>query len=183
MKKPKQREDAHRFKRRKPAARIHQAETETARSAILLEFSAKEFPHYPKNQLWYLGVGLLLFSVLILALREGNYSLALVVVALGLAIFRLADLHPQTKSVQFTIRGVYWGDRFFPYHQLRSFWITQAAGLTNLYLDQLNFSPTLHLVIPGNQAEQAGLVLGTFLPWHDHKVEPLADRLNRWLRL
>lgn len=177
------RESAHKIKRRKPAARIDRTETETGRSAVLLEFSAKEFPHYPKNQLWYLGVGLLLFSVLTLALREGNYSLALVMVALGLAIFRLADLHPQTKAVRLTVRGVYWGDRFFPYHRLRSFWITEVAGLANLYIDQLNLSPTIHLIIPGNQTEQAGLILGSFLPWHDHKVEPLADRLNRWLRL
>lgn len=148
-----------------------------------LEFTAKDFHHHPKNQFWYVGMGLLLAALLVLALTFGEYLLALVVVAAGVAIFRLGELAPGAKTIKLTSKGVTWGERFYGYHQLRAFWVAEQADRTTLYLERLNLAPTISFVIPSHSAEPALAFLSSQLPYHSHKGEPLGDRVSRLLRL
>ena len=48
-----------------------------------LAFSVKEFPYHQKNHFWYLGITMLLLVVLLVGLRYGNFTLALVALALA----------------------------------------------------------------------------------------------------
>lgn len=148
-----------------------------------LKLHGQELPHHKKNHFWYLGIGLLLVSLLILTLRSSDYTLALVVVAAGIAIFRLADVASVSRDVQLTERGVYWGDQFLPYHQLRAFWLAVVEGRSTLYLQPLGGRSILHLIVPTHRVGEVTDYLDQFLPWHDAKSEPLADRVSRWLRL
>lgn len=151
------------------------------KSESSLEFHAKDFYHQPKNSFWYLGVAILLAALLVLALSSREYLLSAVIVAAGVAIFRLGNLQPGARQIKLTKRGLYWGDRFFGYHQLRSFWFAKRAGQVTLYLERLNLAPVLSFVIPENQLEKAALFLSHQLPHHHHKGEPFGDRFSRLL--
>ncbi len=148
-----------------------------------LEFKAKDWHHHQKNQFWYLGIGLLLVGLVVLALAFGEYLLSVVVLAAGVAIFRLGNLTPGARTIKLTSRGIYWGDRFFGYHQIRAFWIAEQAGKVTLYLERLNLAPAISFVIPSNEAEHALAYLGSQLPYHSHRGEPLGDRLSRFLKI
>lgn len=148
-----------------------------------ISFESKEFPHHAKNELWYLGIGLLLLIGLYLALRDHNYLLAAVVIAAGLAIFRIARLQPSSRKIEITPRGLYWGDSFYPYHQLKAFWISENAGQLTVYLERPNFTPVIHFTVPDNRVDDVLTALSLELPFHQHKNEPLGDRLNRLLRI
>ncbi|HSX41759.1 MAG TPA: hypothetical protein VLE93_00215 [Candidatus Saccharimonadales bacterium] len=150
---------------------------------VSLEFTAKDWHHHPKNQFWYLGMGLMLAGFLVLALVFGQYLLAVVIVAVGVAIIRIGNLTPGARTIKLTTKGVTWGDRFFGYHQLRAFWVAEQADKTTLYLERLNLSPAISFVIPNHSAPQALAFLGSQLPYHSHKGEPLGDRLSRLLHL
>src|SRR3989344_8583337 len=84
-----------------------------------ISFESQEFPHHAKNELWYIGIGLLLLVGLFASISIKNYLFALVVVAAGIAIFRLTHLRPGSKMVEITPRGIAWGDEFWGYHQLK----------------------------------------------------------------
>ncbi|MDO8650533.1 MAG: hypothetical protein Q7K33_04490 [Candidatus Berkelbacteria bacterium] len=148
-----------------------------------IRFESLEFPHHAKNELWYIGIGLLLLVGLFASISTKNYLFALVVVAAGIAIFRLAHLKPGSRKVEITPRGVLWGDQFWGYHQLKSFWISEAAGAVTVYLERPNLKPMLHFTVPDHQVEQVLLVLSLELPFHAHKDEPIPDRFARLLRI
>lgn len=148
-----------------------------------LEFTAKDWHHHPKNQFWYLGMGLLLVALLVVALVFGEYLLSAVVVAVGVAIFRLGNVTPTAQTVKLSARGVQWGNKFFGYHQLRAFWAAEQADRVTLYLERLNLAPAISFVIPRHQAEGALSFLSHQLPYHHHRGEPLADRLSRLLKI
>ncbi|QQG49767.1 MAG: hypothetical protein HZB70_03155 [Candidatus Berkelbacteria bacterium] len=147
-----------------------------------LTFSAKDFPHHPKNHFWYIGIGLLAFALLAALYRSGEYLLMAVVVATVIAVFRLAPLEPQTRQVKFDHRGLTWGSEFYPYFRLRAFWIAETNTSAKIYIERLNLSSTLHFVVPDSRLDELVIFLADYLPWHHHRNEPISERLNRLMR-
>jgi hypothetical protein len=164
-------------KRRQPSAAPRQRE-----AAFELVFTAQDFPHHPKNQFWYIGIGLLLAVALVLLLSVEEYLLAAVVVALSLAVFQLARVEPRHRSARFSDRGLYWGDEFYPYYKLRAFWVAETSVGANVYIERPGFSPSIHFVVPLGRVDELVVYLAEYLPWHSHRNEPLNDRLSRLLR-
>ena len=152
-------------------------------AAPVIEITAKEFHRHSKNQFWYIGIGLLLLALLYLTFSTRDYLMSAVVVAVGIAIFRLHNLTPGSKKVRLTTNGIQWGERFFGYHQLRSFWLANADDKVTVYLERLNFATPISFVVPVTRAESVIDYLTSYLPWHSHRFEPLSERLSRLLRI
>ncbi len=148
-----------------------------------IEFKAKEYPHHEKNALWYIGIGLLVVVAVILTIKYHNYLLSGVAIAAGLAVFSMARQKPGTHDVRLTPKGIYWGKDFFAYHHLKAFWIADAGGHTTVYLERLNLNPVLSFVVADSEIEKIADYLFCHLPWHDHKNEPIPDRLNRFFKI
>lgn len=147
-----------------------------------LEITARDFPHHQKNDFWYIGLGILVIGGVLTTIRIGEYLLAGVIAAGGIAMLRLANIHPKVKKVSLTVAGVYWGDMFLPYHKLKAFWLGHNNHHTLLYLEQVNNKAMINFVLTEDQAEQATRWLSNFLPIHFHKGETSVDRINRFLR-
>ncbi|OGD61360.1 hypothetical protein A3A71_00595 [Candidatus Berkelbacteria bacterium RIFCSPLOWO2_01_FULL_50_28] len=148
-----------------------------------LVFEGPEFVHYAKDHLWYIGIVLLAAGFFFLALKYQDYLTALVVLAATVAIFRLANLKPKSRTVRVGERGVTWGDQVLPYHQLKAFWLSENDGHAVVYLERLNFAPTIQFTLPEGKGRTVLEVLSAELPYHEHRGEPLSDRLGRLLRL
>lgn len=161
----------------------HRPKKVTQEKEPTISFDSREFAHHNKNSLWYLGIGLLLLAGLALALGARNYSFSLVVIAAGIAIFRLAHLRPGSRTITLAPRGLTWGDKFFGYHHFKAFWISEASGQVTAYLEQPNFAPVIHFEIPDDKVEDTLTVLSLELPFHEHKDEPISDRVARMLRI
>lgn len=154
-----------------------------AKKTAIIEITAKEFRQHTKNQFWYIGVSLMLLAFIYLTIVSQDYLMTAVVVAVGIAIFRLHNLRPGTKRVRLATSGVHWGDRFFAYHQLRAFWLATTGGQITIYLERLNLAAPISFVVPTYQAEPVIDYLTHHLPWHSHRYEPLSERLSRLLKL
>jgi hypothetical protein len=147
-----------------------------------LELTVQEFHHHPKDQYWYIGVGLLLAAVAFGLAWSHNYLLAVVAVALGLAVFRLANIHPESRAVRISDRGIYWGSKFLGFHQFKGFWLAETGETIAFYLERPNFAPLVSFVVPDSQAGTIFEALVEHLPHHHHKGEPLADQASRLFR-
>jgi len=148
-----------------------------------LSFTVREFAHYPKSQLWYVGIGVMIAAFLLAALFYRDYLMVALVVAVAIALFRLSNLAPNSRQIRLTERGIYWGEQFLAYHQLKSFWIADQGGQTTVYLERPNFASTIHFFVPEDKLGPVSRQLEAGLPYHDHRGEPLSDRLARLLRL
>jgi hypothetical protein len=158
----------------------HSATESTAGSSLI--FVAQDSHQHHKNQLWYLGIGLLLLAALAGLFQAGEYLLMAVVVALAAAVFRLAGVRGGEWQVRLTERGITYGDDFFAYFQMKAFWVAEHNETVSIYIERLNLAPMLRFIVPENRAEQAVEFLMDHLPWHHHRNEPLGDRLGRLLR-
>jgi len=149
----------------------------------VISFESLEFPHHSKNELWYIGIVLLVVVGLITTLRLGDYLLSAVVVAAGLAVFRIAGLRPGSRAINLSARGLGWGSQFFGFHQLKAFWVSEHNGQLTVYLERPNLAPVLHFAVPDERVETVLTVLSLELPFHPHRGEPASDRFNRLLRI
>lgn len=156
---------------------------EPAERRPTLSFHSDEFFHHTKNELWYLGIGLLLIAGVIGSIYARNYLFALVVITGGIAIFRLANLKPGTRRVEISNRGVTWGDDAIPFHQIKAFFLSAHHDQVVVYLERLNMAPVLHFTVPEEQLDQVLDVLAQNLPMHHHKDEPIGDKLGKWLKI
>lgn len=167
----------------KKAAHHRHPKTHHRKAASLsAELTAKEFNHHDKNQYWYFGMGLLLSAVAVGLAWSGSYLLALVVIALGLAVFRLANVRPSSKAIRLNDRGLYWGDQFFGFHQFKGFWLAETGEQVVFYLERPNFSPYISFVVAESRALELAEIFAEHLPHHHHKGEPLSDQLGRLAR-
>jgi len=153
------------------------------RSKVSIELTAQDFYQHHRNHFWYVGVGLLILVAAYVTIVIHDYLLLAAVLACGMAVFRLANLKPQTRSIKLTNNGVYWGERFFGYHQLRAFWVAQVQGRVTVYLERLNLNAPISFVASREEAEKVVTHLAQHLPWHDHRSEPISEKLGRFLQL
>jgi len=147
-----------------------------------LSFSVHDFSQYERDHLWYIGIGLLAISGLIWAVWGRDWLLSMVVILVAVAVFRLANEPPHSRQVKISSRGVFWGDQLLPYHKLKSFWLAEMGGRVHLYLEQLNFSGDLRIIVPQNRIEETFVFLSQLLPWRPRRRVPLGDRLGHWLK-
>jgi len=159
----------------------HHPDKKKEQAPETITFSVKEFHHSAKNDLWYIGIGLLLVALLFVGWQNKNYLFMAVVVAMGIALFKVINLKPETKEIRITKKGLYWGDHFYAYHQIRCFWLAKTGEHISIYFERLNYLPTIHILIPENKVEDAIDILVDHLPLHDHKNEPLHEKFARML--
>lgn len=148
-----------------------------------IEFVSKEFAEHDKDSFWYIGIGLLVFVGLYVSFVNRDYIFAAVVVALAIAIFRVSRFKATDKKISITNKGIAWGNRFIAYHKFRCFWFAENKKEVNLFLDRLNFEPTLVIHAPVSQVKEIDRLLSQYLPHHDHKNEPFSESVARFFRL
>lgn len=136
-----------------------------------------------RNQFWYLGIGLLVAGFMYLALYAHDYLSAVVALVAGVAIFRVANIKPEQRRIVLDETGVYWGDTFLAYHQLRSFWLDSVEGKTMVFIERAGFGPLINFVVTDKELNQVQTLLGQHLPLHGHRREPLSDKFARFFKL
>lgn len=148
-----------------------------------IEISSHDFPAHSRNQFWYIGIGLLVVAVVYLSVFSKDYLSAAVALAAGIAIFRVARFKPTSRKVVIADNGLYWGDTFFGYHQLRAFWLDLVDDNAVVYVQRLNFNSPMSFTVTDSQAHEITNKLLKYLPLHDHKGEPFVDKFSRFFKL
>ena len=145
--------------------------------------NAHDFVKHERGHFWYIGIGLLITAALVATIYMRDYWSFAVVLAVAIAVFRLAHANPTTHEIKITKTGVYWGCHFFAYHQLRSFWFNTVDGKTTFHLDRMNFNPAISFIVPDGSVDKIFNYLLNALPWHHTRSETLGDSVGRWFRL
>lgn len=107
---------------------------------ILANWQIPEFQKYPRTFTWYfliivIGLGLLTYAIV-----NVNFLFALILIISGTIIFLHERREPAMLDFQITEDGVLLADKFFPYKEIKGFWIIyEPPQVKNLYfkLDRL----------------------------------------------
>ena len=146
------------------------------------------FPDAPQHQRtprWYFWAGLAGAGLVIWGLWSGNPFFSLLVVLFGLTTY-LVQRRPNWLQCVITADGVQIGDAFYPYRELRQFYIVyQPPEVKNLYLE---FRSALRpkAVIPLEDQHPVAVrhLLMDYLEEDlSREEEPILDHLSRILKL
>lgn len=153
------------------------------RSSKAVELTVQDFYHRPKNNFWFVGIGVLAVAAGYLAVSAHDYLMLAVVVAVVIALFRVAGLRPASRAVRINSHGLSWGNQFFAYHQLKAFWLSGGDDAVTIHLERPNAALSLSFLVPLDQAEPITKALIDHLPYHHHRGEPVGERFARLLHL
>lgn len=150
----------------------------------ILAWEAKEFEEYDRNKRWY-AVAVVIGALLVAGALVLQQWLAAVVFALATyVVVRHADDKPRTLAISISKLGVQVADRFYPFSELKAFWIIYNPPVKTLTLQNTG---RLKPLVKVGLADVDPLAVQNALK--DHLVEKpkeredFIDKLSRWIRL
>lgn len=108
-----------------------------------MKWRAPEFIYYEKSRTWYLTVVIIFAALIAFAIFYKSFLMGIAFFVAGAIFYLYAQKKPTMIDIAITDKGIKHHDRFFPYENLRSFWITYEPPQVKL----LNIG-TKHLMIP-----------------------------------
>ncbi len=153
---------------------------------IHAEWDFPEFTQYDRSIFWYFWVGLIGIILLVYALWTANFLFA-IIIGLTTFIIYLDHRHePENLKFQITEDGLVIGKDFYPYKNLKKFWIIyEPPTVKNLYIDTPQILKK-ELSIPLGNINPI-TVRRALLKYLDEDLsqeeESSTDRWARWLKL
>lgn len=162
----------------------------------ILVWEAKEYAEYSRSRRWYLAVGvtgvLLSLGALIIAivftkgLRDqlGQGLVAAVFAMATVVVLRHADDEPRQLVYSISKLGVTVGDVFYPYNELKQYWIIYKPPVKALHLQTTNkFKPIIRIDLADLDPLAVREALKNYLPEDTKHEEDFLDRFSRMIRL
>lgn len=150
----------------------------------ILAWEAKEFAQYERNSHWYVLAGLVggLLVVVSLFLRQwlaaGVFALATFVV------MKHADDAPRTLTYSISKLGVHLGDRFYPYNELKAFWVFYKPPVKTLTIQTTSrYKPLRKIDLADMDPLAVQEALKAYLPERPKESEDFLDKFSRFIRL
>lgn len=146
-----------------------------------IEIQTSEFVSYEKSHFWYVGMSIYLLAVLAVAYYYRDFLLVALIVAVAVALFRLANLQPRKLKMRITQKGVEINDSFLPWHKIRAYWVATGEQ-PFLHFELTGWRADKVLPISASKIEQVEDLLSIYLPRHEHRKLDSGERIRRLLR-
>ncbi len=142
-------------------------------------WQAPEFRHYEKSYSWYitfLAIAILIVGFFII---QKDLFAAICIGILSLLIILFAQHKPKQVEIQLTNKGVHFGELFFPYKQIKHFWIVHNEKHKTLNLETTaHLNNVIILELEEQNPDHVREFLIQFLPEHEDTDETLTQRIS-----
>ncbi len=150
---------------------------------IFLSWTAPEYVHYEKSQLWFLGAGVIMGLLVVYAIIVKQWLMAAAFVAAAIALFRFTQIRPELREHSISNKGVKIGKNFFPYSKIKSFWIIDTTDVKTLNLESLRkLLPILKIQLQDIDSQKLREILKKYLPEQEGREDDLIDKFSRWIK-
>ena len=152
--------------------------------SLIFAWTAPEYVRHDKSNRWYLIAGLIAVTSALVALFFGNWSMALAILVFTTVYWYIDTYHPpKMTSIEISEMGVRIGNLFFPYSQIKAFWIIYDHGIRTLNLRALNhwFGDVVIQLDEIDPVEIRNFLVGQIPEW-EGKREPVSETLLRILK-
>lgn len=157
-----------------PAPQSHQTE---------VSWSASEYIAHQKSSGWYvaLGLGSVVAAALVWLVTKDIVSASvIVIVSVMFGIF--AARQPRVLSYSINHSGVRIGEKFYPFHDFKSFSVMDEEQISSILLIPMKrFWPGLSMYYPPDEENKIIDVISNYLPHEERPPDPL-DRLMKKVR-
>ncbi|MBI2048576.1 MAG: hypothetical protein HYT30_01480 [Parcubacteria group bacterium] len=90
-----------------------------------ITWSGQEHQHIERGSDWYWALGIIIMSSALTAVLLNNVLFALLIVLGGVTLGMLAKRPPAVVEFALGERGLAVGDTFYPYEEMRAFWVSE----------------------------------------------------------
>ena len=136
---------------------------ENNKDKIILSWTVPEFIRHEKDQLWFIGLGIITVILLTIAVLMSNYVFALIILLSALLIAAYALKHPRQIKFIVTPKEIIIDNKSFPYGEIISFWIFEEPGIKMLNLKTKKMThPLIQLPLGEHSADQLKKELNNF---------------------
>jgi len=149
-----------------------------------LSWRAPEFIHHEKGTLWFIIATIAAFALIINAILNKQWTTAIVFALLLGVVYLLVHEKPQLRTTIISNLGIHIGHRFFPYADIKSFWLIYHEGAQTFNFQVHGTWGAVVTTQLGNQdPAQIRALLRSEVAEEENKYEPLLDKLSRWLKI
>ncbi len=147
-----------------------------------LDWQASEYIHREKNQLWFVGLGLItlvLLAVAIFLVKDYIFALLVVVMAVAIVVFARRPVHDMQYQLNYSTITV--NGKSFSLRDFRAFGVLKDDAVYSISLLPVKrFAPSVNVHFPPEYGEQIVDMLGASLPMEE--IEPdLVDIVTKKL--
>jgi len=89
----------------------------------VFKWIAPEYIQSERGVLWYVFAGVIIAALMLMALIQGSWTMALVIIAVVVAYWTSHGHKPRLMEVVVTTLGIAVGGKFYPYTSMMAFWI------------------------------------------------------------
>jgi len=149
---------------------------------VFISWVAPEFTRYEKSKIWFILLGIISATLIIIALLMKNFLFALIIFMAAFLIYVQGLKHP--RKIKFTIseEGLTIDEKTFHYSELKSFWIFEEPGIRILsVITKKLIQPQLSIPLEDQSPEIIRKALIRFIPERKQE-ETLTDIITRKLK-
>lgn len=148
-----------------------------------ISWEVKEYEHFEHGPDWFWGVALVAIVGGLLAIFFDNFLLAVIIALAAASLVMYGKREPVMLTVELSADGVRIGKTFYPYKNLKTFWVTEAGERTKLLLESTrSIMPIIDVRAPMARREEIMNYLNDYLPALERE-ESLIDALGDWFGL
>jgi hypothetical protein len=151
----------------------------------LLSWKAPEYQYYERSRLWYMLMGIVSVSLIVYGILANSLSFSIVIVLL-VGVFTLTHKEkPKIVDIVITDTGLCFDHRFYPYEDLKIFWIIFDPP----HVKTLNFRTSristreLGIQLGDQNPAEIRALLSTQMPEWKNRTETLSEVLIRIFKL
>jgi len=152
---------------------------------ILMSWSFPEYAKYRRSVGWYVGMVIVVGSLLLYCVLTANFLFAVIVVMMLMVVVFHNLREPVRVDFYITEDGLKVGERFYAWSDIKNFWIIyQPPEVKTLYFDFKGLAPNLPVDLQDQNPIKVREVLLRFLKEDLTRERELAgDELSRWLKI
>lgn len=150
----------------------------------LIKWQGKDFEHEGKKADWFLILGMLSITGIVISVMVKNFSFALVIAIAGFALFVFSLKKPKEITYELNERGLLIDTVLYPYSSLESFWVDEESHEYPqlLIIAREGLAPQLNVSLKNVDPDSVRSFLLNHLE-EEFQREALAQRIMRYLGL
>jgi hypothetical protein len=167
---------------KKPSASRENLELAPAQVPREISWRAAEYEFVEKNVVWYVGIGLVGFVLIVVALWQRNFFFAVFIAIAAIVLIAMGRKRPPVVEFRVNEEGVKVGKQFSPFEQFQNFSLRERPGrLHELVLTKKTLvAPFVKIPVDGRAAQEVEELLKTKLPEVEHQ-DSFIDIIAEWL--
>ena len=147
-----------------------------------ITFTAHEYTHQPKRPDWFWALGIIAVAGAATSLIFGNVLFALLILVGAFVVSIFAHKQPAQFAFEISEKGIFVGNKVYPYQTLESFWVSEINPDKPLLTIESKRLLMPHITIPLDTTDPKAV--RAFLAKHLKEEEhghSLSEQIAEWL--